>query len=433
MAEHTMADGETPPVLSSVEFHHKASKNREKKVEGVILRKQFTPIEIKKVSDSTSDRLVEFIISTEDNDRYGDIVQSDGWELNNYKANPTVLFGHQSWSPPIGRAVDISIEKKKLRAVAEFMDNDVDTSGFSDMIYRMVTRGFLKATSVGFLPMEYEWMSDPVFNDDGEEVGQTFTGIKFTRQELLEFSVVPVPANPFALVQAKSAGINLTPLEDWFTQALDGWTEYKKSLLLPKKDVEALLKQTRKINKPAVGSLFTKSIETQPEVEKDMTTNIEDKTKESLTPTEEVKETILEPEKAKEYVFTKRTKSGSTIEIKVNSLSELLEISKAFGGDEDELEMEEEVEEVEELDFNKDNVPSKADLEEMGIKDEKNIEVSEDKEVSSENLIENKDLQSEENGGTILGTDEIDWEELKALLPELVKEIVQAKIKTVLH
>jgi hypothetical protein len=55
----------------------------------------------------------------------------------------------------------------------------------------MVKRGFLRATSVGFRPKrdKYSW---------NEERG----GIDFEEQELLEFSVVPVPSNPEALLSA---------------------------------------------------------------------------------------------------------------------------------------------------------------------------------------------------------------------------------------
>jgi hypothetical protein len=39
---------------------------------------------------------------------------------------------------------------------------------------------------------------------------------------LLEFSVCPVPANPEALIEARSAGIDIAPIRDWAVKLLAG-------------------------------------------------------------------------------------------------------------------------------------------------------------------------------------------------------------------
>src|SRR3990172_8554104 len=98
-------------------------------------------------------RILQFTISTKTVDRDKDMVDPEGWELANYNKNPIILFAHDNTRPPIGRAPGTRIGKGKLMADAEFMDTDIDTSGFSDMIYRMLKGWFLKATSVGFIPL----------------------------------------------------------------------------------------------------------------------------------------------------------------------------------------------------------------------------------------------------------------------------------------
>jgi hypothetical protein len=55
---------------------------------------------------------------------------------------------------------------------------------------------FISACSVGFVPLKYSFSRDP---------DRPF-GIDFERQELLEVSIVPIPANANALVQGRSAG-----------------------------------------------------------------------------------------------------------------------------------------------------------------------------------------------------------------------------------
>jgi phage head maturation protease len=58
----------------------------------------------------------------------------------------------------------------------------------------MVRAGFISAVSVGFMPLDYSFAGD----DEARP-----WGIDFERQALLEISVVPVPANANALIEAK--------------------------------------------------------------------------------------------------------------------------------------------------------------------------------------------------------------------------------------
>ena len=212
-------------------------------VEDGVIRKQFIA-EIKACQDDDDDmksRSVTFTISTGARDREGDIIDPKGWEIENYMRNPVVLFAHDNTRPPIGRATELNVFSDKLVATAEFMPPEVDTSGFSETIYRMVKAGYLNATSVGFLPKQWEFIKEKMEDDEEEKI----TGIKFLKQELLEFSVVPVPANPEALIGASKSGIDIHPLERWFEEALDRWTDYKDMVALPRKDLETLYTLTK--------------------------------------------------------------------------------------------------------------------------------------------------------------------------------------------
>jgi HK97 family phage prohead protease len=146
------------------------------------ITKTFTP-EIKALGD----RQIKFTISTAKLDRHGDTVNPTGWDTKNYEKNPVVLYAHNYDAPPIGRCLSLSKTSNGLVAVAEFATADLNPMG--DSVYKMLKAGFLSATSVGFLPKDW--------ND-------TKTGRDYTSQELLEFSVVPVPANSDALAMTRS-------------------------------------------------------------------------------------------------------------------------------------------------------------------------------------------------------------------------------------
>ena len=76
---------------------------------------------------------------------------------------------------------------------------------------RCTRKEYLNAVSVGFNPSEWKWVDD----EDRP------WGIDYNKQELLEYSAVPVPANPEALIDAKSKGIDLAPLMEWVVMSID--------------------------------------------------------------------------------------------------------------------------------------------------------------------------------------------------------------------
>lgn len=211
-------------------------------LDDVLLRKQHIP-DIKLLDDK--DRKLRFTISTEDVDRDGDTIKVRGWDVKNFRKNPVVLFGHNSREPSIAKATKVGKSDGALTAEAEFLPPDIadhDHVRFSDMVFQMLKQKFLRATSVGFRPLEFK-------RPDEEENRGPF-GVDFIKQELLEFSVVPVPANPEALIQARSAGIDIMPYKGWAERVLDEWDEWQEDenshLLLPRDAVEAAYDSARR-------------------------------------------------------------------------------------------------------------------------------------------------------------------------------------------
>lgn len=179
---------------------------------GQLLRKQYLPDEIKEVEGR--DRTIRFVISTGSVDRDRDTIAAAGWKLDNYRKNPVVLWAHDYRGLPLAKAVSVDVEGERLVAMAEF-----DTHPMAETVLRMLKGGFLRATSVGFDPLKH------VFNDQRG-------GVDFTEQELLEFSIVPVPANPEALMEAAAKGIDVEPLRDWAHMVLEKAGEIPSSRFL---------------------------------------------------------------------------------------------------------------------------------------------------------------------------------------------------------
>ncbi len=164
-----------------------------------------------------NDRSVEFVISTGSLDRYNSTIAPGGWRLESFLANPIVLWSHDNSIPAIARADGVRVEGSALRSRATFAERDVHP--LADTIFQLVKGKFINAASVGWIPLEYE------FGEDGQ--------INYLEQELLEWSVVNIPANPECLTQARSFGIDTRPIAEWAERSLDlGTTRTPKNRLV---------------------------------------------------------------------------------------------------------------------------------------------------------------------------------------------------------
>lgn len=116
-------------------------------------------------------------------DRHGEIVEVEGWELKNFKKAPRILWAHDHTIPAIGKATKVWVEGQGKKAKLMFKMAFQDITEFGKQAKELVEQGWIDTFSVGFMAEEME--------DN-----------KFTKQELLEISLVNVPANPEAQVAA---------------------------------------------------------------------------------------------------------------------------------------------------------------------------------------------------------------------------------------
>ena len=147
--------------------------------------KQFVD-EVKQVDED--ERSIVHIISTEQADRMGDIVRAKGMDDENYAKNPVVLFGHDYSSFPVGKSLWRKTTTrngvKGVMAKTQFADTEEGRK-----VFELWKDGFLNASSIGFMNKEAE----PINGENG------FVGFDFKKWELLEYSIVPVPANAGAV------------------------------------------------------------------------------------------------------------------------------------------------------------------------------------------------------------------------------------------
>ena len=145
--------------------------------------------------------VIEMIGSDETVDRYGEVVSVDGWQLDNYRKNPVVLLGH-NYDQVVARSQEVGVRevsgKKRLVFRIEFPTKDIHEAGWQ--VGQLYRHGYMKASSVGFIPLDWEFAPA----DDQTKGEDAPPRLIFKKQELLELSLVAVPANPSAVMLALS-------------------------------------------------------------------------------------------------------------------------------------------------------------------------------------------------------------------------------------
>ena len=119
--------------------------------------------------------------------RQGPDLSVEGLQVENYMRNPVVLWAHdmngksESAGLPVGRTNRLTNVDGRLEVDFEFLTEDP----FAERVRNAWDKGFLKAASVSWLPLESE---------EGEDGNQ-----RDVRSDLLEWSIVSVPSDPDAV------------------------------------------------------------------------------------------------------------------------------------------------------------------------------------------------------------------------------------------
>lgn len=136
-------------------------------------------------------REIRGMASTPEIDRQGDIVEPKGAE---FADNIPLLWQHDS-SQPVGRVKLGKATKEGIPFTAKIL-KFAEPAGLKarvDEAWQSVKSGLISAVSIGFRPKEYSII---------DETG----GLRFTAIEIMELSLVTIPANAGATIQAvKSA------------------------------------------------------------------------------------------------------------------------------------------------------------------------------------------------------------------------------------
>lgn len=160
---------------------------------------------LKKGEDGT----ISAVGTTEIVDRDGDIVRAAGMDIKNYKNNPVIMFAHNWSDMPVGKAIDIKKDKSDIIFNIEFAETEE-----GQKVKYLIDNGFINSTSIGFIPKKTIWKDEfeSIKEIDEKWYSENSSILKNARRviwdaELLELSIVPIPANPNAQIVMQGKGL----------------------------------------------------------------------------------------------------------------------------------------------------------------------------------------------------------------------------------
>ena len=167
-------------------------------------------VQEKAVTEGLQEGQIKHWISTVSIDTYGEVMLPKGAQLKHYKKNPMVLWGHNYREPEniMGSNLEIEVTEKGLMTLTQFALSEEKAA----RVFRLYKGKHLRMWSVGFIPIKGMKPKEPKKDADLEKLYEWVPNpeeVQWIHQKwrLLEYSAVPIGANPDALtIAVKEAG-----------------------------------------------------------------------------------------------------------------------------------------------------------------------------------------------------------------------------------
>ncbi len=157
-------------------------------------RRVMVVAEARQAEDGRAHRMV---VAANERSRNGDELNLRGVSFKNYRKNPVVLWSHDSYGGiPIAKTLKIGHDDQgRIETDFEFNSDDE----FAARVENAWNGGFIRSASIRYLPTKVV----EVRNEEGK-----VERLRVEESELLEWSLVPVPADPDS-VRAAARALNL--------------------------------------------------------------------------------------------------------------------------------------------------------------------------------------------------------------------------------
>jgi len=159
--------------------------------------------------------IADYVASDESLDSYAEVIKASGWKFSRFAKNAPFVDSHDYYciEKLLGKVTDFRVEGKQLIERVQWAV-EVPENTLAQLGWKMTQGGYLKAVSVGFVPVKAvsKWDSDnKPFAEACKDLGMTTEAAMQVRciyleQEQLELSACIIGANPNALAKAHKDG-----------------------------------------------------------------------------------------------------------------------------------------------------------------------------------------------------------------------------------
>lgn len=149
------------------------------------MSKAYGVLNVKSYTETEDTRTISGIASTPRSDRDNDVIEAKGAKF----ALPIPLLWQHNHNQPIGEVTEARVTDKGVEFTAKIakIDEPGALKNRIDEAWQSVKSGLVKCVSVGFRPLEYDYLKEA-------------RGLHIKAWEWYELSVVTVPANPDAMI-----------------------------------------------------------------------------------------------------------------------------------------------------------------------------------------------------------------------------------------
>jgi phage head maturation protease len=169
--------------------------------DSMIERKEVFVNDVQSVNEN--DLTAICIISTQNVDRTGDVVLSNGIMTDEFKQIPSIYVNHNYATLPIAKCLDIVHKSGMIEAKIQFVKEDE----LSMKVFNLVKNGVMRGISIGFDAEEVILKGSKVFDETCKSLNMDVSSYQKTHRiiskwNLYEFSVVSIPANAECMVKS---------------------------------------------------------------------------------------------------------------------------------------------------------------------------------------------------------------------------------------
>ncbi|HOX01134.1 MAG TPA: hypothetical protein P5555_17325 [Candidatus Paceibacterota bacterium] len=156
----------------------------------------------------------EYVASDQSIDTYKEVIAAGGWRFNRFERNAPLVDSHRydSIETVLGKVIDARVSGGQLREMVQWAV-DVPNNRLAQLGWEMTKAGFLKAVSVGFVPvrtLSRSSSNEIEFQRKLVELGlpaDSDARTIYLEQEQIELSAVVIGANSNALLCARNAKV----------------------------------------------------------------------------------------------------------------------------------------------------------------------------------------------------------------------------------